>query len=510
MKYWILFLLAGFATITCQNVEKTYLPEPTAIHRDMSLAPFFHGVASGDPDQQSIVIWTRITPSDTLEQPTAKWEVADDENFTKVVKEGTIRTNAARDFTCKVLVDGLAPGRHYFYRFIHDDVASPVGRTKTAATEAEQLRFAVASCSNYEWGYFNAYRAIANELDLDAVLHLGDYIYEYGIGYYGDTTIGRLNIPPHEILSLNDYRSRYSLYRLDPDLQAAHQFHPFISVWDDHEITNNAYKTGAQNHQEDEGDYMTRKEIAKQVYYEWMPIREDVPHYRNFSFGNLADLIMLDERYIGRSAPADSLSDPKYTDADRTMLGREQYDWFTGALRSSPATWKLIGNQVIFSRVNHASGWRNLDAWDGYPVEQKKIGDFIQQNGVENVLFLTGDTHASWAFEVSHNPLQNYNSETGGIAIEFGTTSINSGNRDESNPVDSVMVMESRLLDPRYNPHLKYNNLRDHGYLAVTLTSQSAQAQFIYVNTLRSRSDQNFVGKVFRVNAGQAKLEEVH
>ena len=384
-----------------------------------------------------------------------------------------------------------------------------MGRTKTAAADVNLLRFAVASCSNYEWGYFNAYRAMSDELELDAILHLGDYIYEYGIGRYGDTSIGRLNIPPHEIITLQDYRDRYALYRLDEDLQAAHQFHPFITIWDDHEITNNAYKEGAQNHQEEEGSYAERKAIAKQVYYEWMPIKESEQHFRNISYGNLVDLIMLDERLEGRSQPADSLEDPRYDDPSQSMLGQRQLLWLENQLKNSVATWKLIGNQVIFSRVNNPSGWRNLDAWDGYPVEQGKVADIILENNIENVVFLTGDTHASWAFEVHHNPLDDYVS-AGGLALEFGTTSINSANSDERNPVDSVLLLERKLTDPALNPHLKYNNMRDHGYLSLTISKNELKADFIYVKTVKKREAQNYVGKSFTASAGEIKLHAVH
>ena len=207
----------------------------------------------------------------------------------------------------------------------------------TAAEETNQLNFAVVSCSNYEWGYFNAYGRIAEEENLSAVIHLGDYIYEYGTTSYGDTTIGRINIPTHEIISLQDYRDRYSLYRLDPDLIAAHKSHPFIVIWDDHEIANNSYVDGAQNHQDDEGSYEARKASARKAYYEWLPIRDTPNHYRDFKFGELADLFMLDERLAGRTKPADSLGDPSLLDENRTLLGQEQFGWLENNLKTSGA-----------------------------------------------------------------------------------------------------------------------------------------------------------------------------
>ncbi len=506
----LFFLGTSVIVCSCSDEKRNKFQENTDQHKDPDLAPFYHGVASGDPDQHSVVIWTRMTPLDSTAQVQVSWQMSRSDDFREDLLSGSMMTSSERDFTCKAVVEGLQPGSHYFYRFIANGDTSLVGRTKTAASDANTLRFAVASCSNYEWGYFNAYQAIANESDLDAVIHLGDYIYEYGIGYYGDTTIGRLNIPATEILSLQDYRDRYALYRLDPDLREAHQYHPFIAIWDDHEITNNAYGEGAQNHQADEGSYADRRAIARRVYYEWMPIREQQKHYRDFSFGNLVDLIMLDERLEGRSQPADSLTDPSYLDENRTMLGEEQLRWLEVKLTQSKANWKLIGNQVIFSRINRPTGRLNLDAWDGYPIEQQRLGEFILENEIKNVVFLTGDTHASWALEVNHNPLGSYRADMGGLAVEFGTTSINSANLDERLPVDSAIRIERGLVDPKLNPHLKYNNMRNHGYLSISFTQEQMSADFIYVETVKKRDKSSYVAKSFLVNSGESKIIENH
>ena len=389
-------------------------------------------------------------------------------DFTEIVASGITQTGPERDYTVKIDVDqGLSPGTQYYYRFKALDGTSITGQTMTAPAEADQLKFAVVSCSNYEWGYFNAYARVAEEANLNAVLHLGDYIYEYAPGVYGDTTIGRLNIPPHEIISLQDYRDRYAQYRLDPDLRAAHARHPFINIWDDHEITNNSYKTGAENHQPEEGDYQTRKAIARQVYYEWLPIRENDQHYRAFSFGQLAHLYMLDERLAGRTRQADSLTDATLLSTDRSMLGPEQLSWFTEQLRSSKAQWKLIGNQVIFSYLDWGfPGFsKNLDAWDGYPVEQEKIAAMLRTENIENVVILTGDTHSAWAFEATNKPFEAYDPRTGegAIAVEFGVTSINSANSNERAPTDTVKEHEKKIVNSSINPHLKYANMRDHG-----------------------------------------------
>lgn len=508
-------LLLLFLVWACQNKETyPHLTENTESFRDASLRPFFHGVASGDPLPNAVIIWTRVTP--ITQEPSVEviWEIAIDKTFNNIAATGTLTTGPEKDYTVKIDIDsGLTAGTNYFYRFKALGGVSMVGKTKTAPETASEVRFAVVSCSNYEWGYFNAYARVAEERNINAVLHLGDYIYEYGPGRYGDTTIGRFNIPPREIVSLQDYRDRYALYRLDPDLQAAHANHPFINIWDDHEITNDSYKEGAENHQPEEGDYTTRKGIARQVYYEWLPIRESPLLYRAFSFGDLADLIMLDERLAGRTKQADSLTDVTLQSEERSMLGAEQLDWFGQQLKNSEAQWKVVGNQVIFSHLNWGfpSFNINLDAWDGYPVEQQKVANLIRNNAIENIVFLTGDTHSSWAFEVTNQPQKGYNPETGegAFAVEFGVTSINSSNSNERAPTDSVLIHETKIVNTSINPHLKYANMRDHGYLVLSLDSEKAQATYKYVATLRERDQRVRTETVLQVNSGEAKLQAV-
>ncbi len=478
-------------------------------------APFYHGVASGDPTSERVVIWTRVTPKH-MGRVRVKWFVARDEAMEQVVRRGTVHTDSLRDFTVKVDVDGLEPDTRYFYRFEALGGQSPVGRTRTLpAGDAEKLKLAVVSCSNFEAGYFNAFACIADRADLHAVLHLGDYFYEYGPGTYGDTSLGRLHLPPKEILTLQDYRTRYAQYRLDPDFQRAHQMHPFITIWDDHEIANNSFVEGAQNHQpETEGDYQQRKADARKAYFEWLPVREnpDGKLYRMFSAGNLADLLMLDERLEGRSAPADSVADPRLHDPNRTMLGTEQLQWLMDNLRAGTATWKLIGNQVIFSHVDRSKLFPdrpiNLDAWDGYPVEQGKIKDFIRENGIQNVVFLTGDTHCSWAFEVPSS-VEAYRADPAGavVALEFGTPSISSSNYDESTPMDTVRLAQELYLQS--NPHLKFVNLHDHGYLLITLSPTDLTAEWYYVDTVKQPSEEEFLGGRVRVRVGEGRIREV-
>lgn len=474
------------------------------------MAPFYHGVASGDPLYDRVIIWTRVTPEYSLPSVEVHWEVSTGETFQSILKKGTVSTDPSKDYTVKVDVDGLEEGTQYHYRFTALNKTSMVGKTKTASKNAEYLRFGVVSCSNYEWGFFNAYGALANE-DLDAVVHLGDYIYEYAAGGYGDTTLGRPPIPDKEIISLQDYRSRYSQYRLDKELIVAHSNHPFINIWDDHEVANNSYKEGAQNHQPEEGSYEDRKAVARQVYYEWIPIRENDKHYRKFEFGGLADLIMLDERLEGRTYIADSLGDPSLLDSSRTMLGMTQRDWFIEQLTTTDAKWKIVGNQVIFSYLNWGfETWKiNLDSWDGYPIEQQLIANAIKESSTENVVFITGDTHTAWAFEATNKPFDEYNQETGdgAFAVEFGTTSINSSNSNERYPDSLVLEHEANIVNSDINPHLKYANMRDHGYLILELSSDKATAEFKFMETIKEQGNYEFKEIVtYSVNSRTNKL----
>lgn len=507
VKYILIFCALFALLLSCKQTE-TLSPlrtNGTEVHYDQSMAPFYHGVASGDPLEDAVIIWTRVTPVNN-ESVNVEWEVSTSNSFTDVIKSGTTTTDSTSDFTVKIDVKGLAANTKYYYRFNTLDKSSPVGETKTINNTNEgDLKLGVVSCSNYEWGYFAAYKHLA-EKDLDAVLHLGDYFYEYAPGKYGDTTIGRFNIPPREILSLDDYRTRYALYRTDKDLQVVHQKHPFIAIWDDHEITNNAYISGAENHQDDEGSYDERKSIATQAYYEWLPIRENASNeiYRSFKFGELADLIMLDERLAGRTKQADSLAQ---VDDSYTMLGAKQLGWFKEQLSSKSSTWKIIGNQVIFSPLDvsklRPNSPANLDAWDGYSVERDGIVAHLVQNNIDDVVFLTGDTHTSWAFEVPES-LKNYAQSNASAAVEFGTTSITSANWNEGRTDEETLGAEKIVLGS--NSHLKFINARDHGYLVLTVSSSEVKSDWYYVENIKTKDSQEKLAKSISVTQGTNKL----
>ncbi|MEL7160780.1 MAG: alkaline phosphatase D family protein, partial [Bacteroidota bacterium] len=257
-----------------------------------SAFPF--GVASGDPLPDAVILWTMLDTAAWRSDSMVYWAVATDRSFQDTIISG--QTIARRGRGCRVKVDatGLIPDRSYFYRFRRGEEYSEVGRTRTAPARGTKptVNLAVVSCNALEWGYFNAYEALAERADLQAIVHLGDYIYEYASGVYGDTTLGRIHEPYHETVTAADYHARYAQYRRDPQLRAAHRVHPFICVWDDHEVANNSHRTGAENHTDTlEGDYLKRLTAAKQIYYDWMPIREqaDGAIYRRFRFGDLAE-----------------------------------------------------------------------------------------------------------------------------------------------------------------------------------------------------------------------------
>jgi alkaline phosphatase D len=338
---------------------------------------FTSGVASGDPSQDAVILWTRAAPQDAsiTTAITISWEVAEDQGFSNIVTNGSAQTNAEKDYTLKVDAQGLSAGTQYFYRFMSGDSVTEVGTTKTLPEGAvASAKIAVMSCSNYPAGYFNVYDMAAQDSELDAVLHLGDYIYEYGLGGYASenaASLGREVLPTTEILSLDDYRMRYAQYRSDESLQALHRQVPFICVWDDHEITNDAYRDGAENHQANEGDYEARKVAALQAYFEWMPIRPVVEGdneiiNRSFKFGDLIDLIMLDTRLVGRDQQLDLLSyiDPvngQFNTAtftadvsapSRTLLGASQLQWTQDQLLNANGRWQVLGQQVLMGRMN--------------------------------------------------------------------------------------------------------------------------------------------------------------
>ncbi|GIT83192.1 alkaline phosphatase [Acinetobacter seohaensis] len=334
---------------------------------------FLHGVASGDPLHDRIILWTRVTPSDTAARIEVVWEIASDEVFKQLVNTGKVQTSAAQDFTVKVDADRLQTGTKYYYRFRFGNTVSAIGQTKTLPQRSDQVKFAVCSCSNYPAGYFHVYKEMAQESNLDVIIHLGDYIYEYGQGGYATDDakqLGRTFAADNdkEIIKLDDYRKRYALYRTDADLQTAHQRHPFIVIWDDHELSNDTWEAGADNHQEGEGSFIERKIAALQAYFEWMPIRpvaenDHLNIYRQFDFGGLVNLMMLDTRILARHKQLDYANYMTATGMDavrfmadlssnsRSLLGVKQLQWLQVQLMQSTAKWNVLGQQVLMAKM---------------------------------------------------------------------------------------------------------------------------------------------------------------
>ncbi|MDO8176731.1 MAG: alkaline phosphatase D family protein [Undibacterium sp.] len=518
---------------------------------------FLHGVASGDPLSDRVILWTRATPSSAVDANDfqVSWEVASDALFTTVVKSGSIATSAARDFTVKVDVSGLAANNVYFYRFSYDSTRSAVGRTKTLPVgKVDQVKLAVFSCSNYPAGYFHVYAEAAKLNDLDAAIHLGDYIYEYSREGYASQDALALNRqvdPKSEIITLTDYRSRYAQYRTDADLQAVHAKLPFITIWDDHEFANDTWIGGAENHDPaSEGPFSARRAAALQAYNEWMPIRlpdasKNDRIYRSFDFGNLMSLHMLDTRVIGRDK---QLSYTSYIGAGgafdsakfstdmaspaRQLMGTEQTSWLQSQLAKSSATWQILGQQVLMARMNipaplvlqsiNFSDYTallgkaqqapasltptekqilaqpaipyNLDAWDGYAVARETVLGTVKAMD-KNLISLAGDTHNTWASDLA---------DMNGVAVgvEFGVTSVTSPGFEEIFPKEdpaNVAGGLQQIIGP-----LVYAETKNRGFMIVTATPAEARAEWRYISTVKSRTYTVVPGKTLKTLPGAA------
>ncbi|EGQ7897365.1 alkaline phosphatase D family protein [Vibrio parahaemolyticus] len=505
---------------------------------------FEHGVASGDPTQTQVIIWTRVTTAASYVD--VSWQVASDMEFSNVVQSGVFTTDTGRDFTVKVDVQNLNANSQYYYRFMVGEMMSEVGQTQTLPEDGvEKASMAVVSCANYPAGYFHVYREILNQHEqspFDVVLHLGDYIYEYGAGGYASEDAAALGREPSkgtECITLDDYRKRYAQYRQDADLQALHAKLPMIAVWDDHELANDTWKNGAENHQDDEGSFIDRRAAAAAAWTEWLPVRENTFSnmliYRQFSFGNLVNLMMLDTRLVGRDKPLDyfSLSAPtmeaigglvaQSRSADRELLGTEQLAWLMNEFNTHDAKWNVLGQQVLMSRmelpssvmtamfqlftsteekkteallaVNTAiTGYLadpsadpislpyNLDAWDGYYVEREKVYQLAKASS-GNFVCLAGDTHNAWASElkdVSNNP----------IGVEFATSSVSSPGLEEYLALDPVAIVQMEYTLPHLVSELQWADIKQRGFMRVTFTADAAQSTWYLVSTIKDKKYQ--------------------
>ncbi|MDQ0466345.1 alkaline phosphatase D [Caulobacter ginsengisoli] len=532
------FALAGAAAVAGTGQAQAQGP-----------AVFAHGVASGDPLTDRVILWTRVAGDRAL-----TWQIAEDAAFAKVAKQGVATSDAARDGCVKIDVPGLKPGRDYWYRFECGGTISPTGRSRTLPKgKTDEAVLAVATCALYPGGYYTAYRAIADLARVDAVVHLGDYIYEYGDDGFGGeigTKLGRVVQPTHECLTLADYRVRHAQAKSDPDLQAAHARAPFIVVWDDHEVCNDTWHGGGENHQpETEGAFADRKAAALRAYYEWMPIREPSSGdlvtgiERSFRFGDLAELIMVETRLGARDIPPDYGTDlmvagkpdraafvAKWNDPARQMLGPRQEAWLGRQLKDSVkagVTWQLLGNQVVMAHVKMPdlqaamtpAAWKamldrlpkdiapqvaqatpiarlklpyNLDAWDGYPAARQRVYDLFKASKARPIV-LAGDSHAHWANDL----LDGVTGER--VGAEFGATGITSPGFTDVLGAD-VPVNQSFV---EQNDGVVYTDHGAKGFVVLTLTHSQARAEMMGVSTILKPEAEAAVLKTFTVAPGE-------
>lgn len=493
-------LLLGVALALFTNAQ-------TNEHRivlDPTMKPFYHGVESGDPAESQVIIWTRVTPdTGMVGNVDVFWQIATDTNFTNIVNYGKVVATDAEHYCVKVDVCNLQPSTYYYYMFNALGRNSIMGRTKTAPAanaDPDNVRFGVVSCASWEHGYFNAYESLSRTNNIDAVVHLGDYIYEYAAGDYGSNISGRSYEPPTETVTEVGYELRYSQYKLDKQLQRIHQLYPFITVWDDHETANDAWKGGAENHSPGtEGSYADRKYNSTNTYFKWMPLRKPDPLdtiriFRKLRYGKLLDLIMLDTRLYDRDEQDASESN----DSTHHLLGPVEMAWFTNQLADTATRWKIIGNQVMFAPLEVFGSPVNNDQWDGYNYERQQVQNFIMNNNVKDVVILTGDIHTSWANDV---PGANYNSNTGAgsVCVEFVGSSVTSAN--------SPLPVGSNIIKS-LNPHMKYIDLSNKGYYVLDVMKTKAQADYTYVSTVSSLGATNVQGPSYYVNDNERFLRQ--
>lgn len=534
-------LSSGVVLSTALSGRSVFAQQP-----ELSAATFAHGVASGDPLSDGIILWTRATPDGEPASLTLGWELAEDDAFLDVLRSGTVEASAERDYTVKIDVRELEAGRTYYYRFSSATAESGAGRAKTLpVADVSAIKLAVLSCSNYPAGYFHAYREASRIEGLDAFVHLGDYIYEYGADGYAterSQALGR-TFPDNnagELYTLADYRRRYALYRSDDDLQAMHAAAPCIAVWDDHEVANDTWRDGAENHSADEGDFDARKLAAVQAWHEWLPVRPPAGEpseqiYRSFDFGGLLALHMLDTRIIARDRQLDyaDYRDPEtgqmdaegftadLSRADRALLGNSQLAWLGAQLAGSRATWQVLGQQVLMGRmflpaeVLGAESYQdipprlealavlksrllsgeslseqdlarlqrvtpyNLDAWDGYPAEREKLYAMAQQTG-KQLVSLAGDTHNAWYSQLTDR----YGNARG---VELATSSVTSPGMEvyfQMNADTAERLAEglTLLIDD-----LQYCNLHQRGFMTLTATAADLQAEWTFIDSVHAR-----------------------
>ncbi|MEO6410612.1 MAG: alkaline phosphatase D family protein [Burkholderiaceae bacterium] len=507
---------------------------------------FGHGVASGDPLADRVILWTRVTQESGVAVD-VDWELASDPLFTALVASGTVTTSAARDYTVKVDAGGLQPATVYHYRFRFRTELSPVGRTRTLPTgSVAQARIAVSCCAAYPVGQFHVYADVARRGDLDAMVLLGDYLYESDLSRgleFASRLLGRNWEPDRELITLQDYRERHGFYRGDIDLKAMHAAMPVIAVWDDHDLINGIWRDGASAHDPSKGSFSARRAAAMQAFQEWLPIRVPDPAapqkiYRRFDFGSLATLHILDARTLGRdeqASRADDLSGATAI-ATRQMLGAEQQAWLEAGLQASRATWQVLGSQVWMGRMqlpvsvlddfsedaiasflsaqstpdaqrtvaqralaNQPRATYKNDTWDGYPAAREAVLGAARRND-RNLVVLAGDSHNGWASDLK---------DANGVAVgvEFATPSVTSAGLELEFPRIGRQFLADAFV--QMVPDLRYAQTSDRGYLVLTLTPAQSRCDFVFVDSVFQNDVASRIGRSLATLPGAANRRVV-
>ncbi|NMG31027.1 alkaline phosphatase D family protein [Aromatoleum evansii] len=544
---------AAGGALTLSSFQSLASPSTAdATTRGEEKSSFLHGVASGDPLSDRVILWTRVTPERPGPQ-TVVWQIAADADFRHIHRTGFFVTGPRQDYTVKVDATGLTADTTYFYRFRVGEQFSRTGRTRTLPVgPTEQVKLLVFSCSNYPAGYFHAYREAARLEGIHAAVHLGDYLYEYQRGGYASedaAALGREVEPGHEMTTLADYRLRHAQYRTDPDLQTLHAAVPFICVWDDHEMCNDVWREGADNHDADtEGDFFVRRAAAVQAYHEWIPIRapdstDRQKITRSFDFGDLVSLHMLDTRQIARDRQLNfwdylstegELDEARFSrdlnDPTRQLIGEAQTAWLEQAMTRSGARWQVLGQQVLMARMkvpapvaldqlgiseylalrdeatlipaalsgrdrDRLAGTHlpyNLDAWDGYPAARESVLAMARDLD-KNLVVLAGDTHNAWA--------SNLTDENGiAVGVEFATASVSSPGLEHYRPSEQPAALATGLV--RLIEALEFAETGHRGFMVVTATPDHCQATWHFVSTVKSPSYKKITGPTLRVLPG--------
>lgn len=510
---------------------------------------FTHGIASGEPSANGVLLWTRYVGTDEAGAKLVA-QVSDTPGFGGILAEVDGVATPQRDHCAKLRVEGLEPGRWYFYRFIAPDgTMSETGRTRTLPQgPTERWRMAVFSCSNIGFGWFNAYAHAVETNEFDMIAHLGDYYYEYGFGTYPskeEFQPGRVLEPLSETVTLADYRQRHADYRRDPDLQRVTQLYPMILVWDDHETANDSWQGGAENHQSDtEGEWAVRKAAAIRAYREWLPVSDEP--YKAYEIGDLATLFALDSRLFGRdeapnlgrtvagkngpleiAAALRQFRQNDWRDPAHQMLGEVQEQWLFEGLKTSRRngkTWQVLAQQVLMGSLNAPQGIAdtlpdsvpdyvrdritlgaaaakeglpaNLDAWDGYPVARERLLGAAREADADLVV-LAGNSHNAWAFNLDHD------GERAGV--EFAGHSVSSPGFESFLPNLPPETLARELV--AINDQLVWANTSQRGYMALELTPRHATSEYRFLSSIREKGAGVVATQRLTTLAGQRKLD---